>query len=84
MAMEQIQVRISRGIIERVDSLVEAGIYETRSDAIRDGVRKLVVSDLVGIIPDKGDTIKDLRALRKKLSKGMTKEKLREFNKLID
>lgn len=84
MAMEQVQVRISKGIIERVDSLVEAGIYETRSDAIRDGVRKLVVGDLVGIIPDKGDTIKDLRALRKKLSKGMTKEKLLALNKLAD
>ncbi|MBU2637409.1 MAG: ribbon-helix-helix domain-containing protein [Nanoarchaeota archaeon] len=84
MAMEQIQVRISKGIIERVDSLVEAGIYETRSDAIRDGVRKLVVSDLVGIIPNKGDTIKDLKALRKKLSKGMTKEKLLALNKLMD
>lgn len=84
MAMEQIQVRISKGIIERVDSLVEAGIYETRSDAIRDGVRKLVVSDLVGIIPNKGDTVKGLRELRKKLSRGMTKGKLRELNKLLD
>lgn len=82
MVMDTLQVRLSHGLVERVDSLVDTGIYANRSDVIRDAVRKLVLEKVIGIIPDTGDTVKEIRELRRKLSK--EKFDLSEINKLAD
>lgn len=85
MVMDTIQVRLSHGLVERIDDLVGTGIYANRSDAIRDAVRKLVLDKMVGIIPHKGDTIKEIREIRKKLSTEIKSYKdLEEINTLID
>ncbi len=80
--MDTIQVRLSHGVVERIDDLVETGVYSSRSDVLRDAVRRLVLDKLVGIIPNKGDSVKELKEARKKLSK--EKFDLDEINKLAD
>ena len=80
--MDTIQVRLSHGIVKRVDELVETGVYSSRSDVLRDAVRRLVLDKLVGILQSKGDSVKEVKALRRKLSK--EKIDLEEINKLAD
>ena len=82
MVMDTLQVRLSHGIVEKVDDLVETGIYANRSDVIRDAVRRLILDKLVGIIPNTGDSIKEVKEMRKKLSK--EKFNLEEINKLTE
>jgi len=40
--MYPVQVRLTKEFINKLDSLVEKGIYPTRSEAIRDAVRRLI------------------------------------------
>ena len=40
--MELITVRIPKKLLEALDSLIEDGIYSSRSEAIRDAIRILV------------------------------------------
>ena len=82
MVMDILQIRLSPGIVKRVDVLVKAGIYANRSDAIRDAVRRLVLDKIIGIIPSKIDSVREVRELRKRLSK--EKIDLDEINKLAD
>lgn len=82
MVMDTVQIRLSHGLVERIDDLVGTGIYANRSDAVRDAVRRLVLDKLVGIIPNTGDSVKEVRELRKKLS--AEKFNLEEINKLAD
>ncbi len=82
MVMDTVQVRLSHGIIEKVDDLVETGIYANRSDVIRDAVRRLILDKLVGIIPNTGDSVKEVKEMRKRLSK--EKFNLEEINKLAE
>jgi Arc/MetJ-type ribon-helix-helix transcriptional regulator len=80
MVMETMQIRLSNGLVKQVDKLVETGLYASRSDVVRDAVRRLVLDKMVGIIPNIGDSVKEVKALRKKLSK--EKINLEEINKL--
>jgi Arc/MetJ-type ribon-helix-helix transcriptional regulator len=41
--MISVQIRINRKIIEKIDQLVEAGVYSNRSEVIRDATRRLVI-----------------------------------------
>lgn len=82
--MEQVQIRITKGLIQRMDSLVDAGLYSTRSDVVRDAVRRLVLDKIIGIIPDTGDSVKEVKAIRKKLSKDVKRKDLKKINTLID
>ena len=36
------QIRMNQGLTQRLDTLVKTGIYQNRSEAIRDAIRKLV------------------------------------------
>lgn len=38
-----IQIRLTRELIEKVDVMIERGIYPNRSEAIRDAVRRLKI-----------------------------------------
>jgi len=82
MVMDTIQIRLSHGLIERIDKVVGTGIYANRSDVIRDAVRRLVLGRLVGIIPDTGDSVKELKKIRARLSK--ERLDLGEVNKLAE
>ena len=82
MVMDTLQVRLSHGLIERVDNLVDTGIYANRSDAIRDAVRRLILDKQIGSIPNKNDSVNEIRKIRTKLSK--EKFDLDQINKLIN
>ena len=85
MVMDTVQVRLSHGLVESMDGLVDTGIYSSRSDVVRDAVRRLVLDKLVGIIPNTGDSVKEMREIKKKLSKEIKSFKdIEEINKLID
>jgi len=80
MVMDTIQIRLNPEMIARIDFLVKQGMYANRADAIRDAVRKSFWAQEVGSIKGKGDSVKQIRALRKKLSR--EKIDLDEINKL--
>lgn len=80
MVMDTVQIRLSRGLTEGIDSLVDTGLYANRSDAIRDAVRRLVIDQMTDIISNKRESVKEVREARKKLSK--QKFDLNEINKL--
>ncbi len=82
MTMDTMQIRMGQGLIQRVDILVKTGIYSNRSDVIRDAVRKLVLNELVGIILNKENSTKQIRNIRKKLSR--EKFNLKEINSLAN
>ncbi len=42
--MIPIQVRLTKKIIEKLDELVENGVYSNRSEAIRDAARRLAMN----------------------------------------
>ena len=82
MVMDTIQVRLGPGLVRKIDALVDTGVYSSRSDVLRDAVRRLVLDKLIGIIPNEGDSVEQVRNLRKKLSK--EKFDLDEINKLAE
>ena len=80
MNMEVTQVRLPVGIIKEVNKLVNKGLYSNKSDVIRDAVRKLVLEKQVGSIPNSGDSVEQIRNIRKKLSR--EKISLDDINRL--
>lgn len=82
MVMETLQIRLSHGMLSHLDGLVKTGLYTSRADAIRDAVRKSMMESIIGIIPDTGDSVKEIRVLREKLSKKDLN--IEEINKLAD
>ena len=85
MVMDTIQIRLSHGLVERLDGLVGTGIYANRSDAIRDAVRRLVLESMIGIIANTEDSVKEVRKIRNKMSKEVKSFKdIEEMNKLIE
>jgi Arc/MetJ-type ribon-helix-helix transcriptional regulator len=83
--MDQVQLRMSRGLVQQVDCLVKSGLYSTRSDVIRDAVRRLILDRMTGTIPNTGDSVTEVRNMRKKLSKQIKSAKdVLELNKLAD
>ena len=69
MSMSVTQVRLPDGLSKEIDTLVEKGLYSTKSDVVRDAVRKLILEKHVGSIPNKRNSVKEIRALRKQLSR---------------
>ncbi len=45
MVMETVQIRITKGLLDKIDELVEKGIYSSRSEAARDGVRRMLFDE---------------------------------------
>lgn len=58
-----------KGLKEEVEALVKKGIYANKSEAVREALRKLFWEDIIGSIPNDGDSVKQVREIRKKLSK---------------
>lgn len=80
MVMDTLQIRLSHPLVEKVDRLVESGLYASRSDAVRDAVRRLALQNMIGSIPNKGDSVKEVKIIRKRLSK--EKFDMSKLNKL--
>ena len=82
MTMTVAQVRLPEGLEKELDILVKRGLYASKSDAIRDAIRRLTLEKMIGIIPNTGDSVKEIREIRKRLSK--EKFDLDKINKLAD
>ena len=83
MVMDTIQVRMSKGLIKKLDNIVNTGLYSNRSDVMRDAVRKFNLEKQIGSIPNTGDSVKEIREIRKKLSKKIKSFKdLEKINRL--
>jgi Arc/MetJ-type ribon-helix-helix transcriptional regulator len=41
--MIPVQIRFTRKMIEKIDGLIQHGVYSNRSEAIRDATRRLVL-----------------------------------------
>jgi len=80
MVMDTLQIRMNKGLVKMIDSLVKQGVYTNRADVIRDAVRRFVWEKEVGSITNKGESIKQIRTIRGKLSK--EKIDLNEINNL--
>ena len=78
--MEVVQVRMPKAVIAKIDSMVEKGYYSSSSDLVRDAVRRLVLEKHIGSISNTGDSVEEVREIRKKLSK--EKFDLEEINRL--
>jgi len=44
-------LRLPRKLLKEVDNLVKAGLYESRSEAIRDAIRRLIESKMLLLEP---------------------------------
>ncbi|HIG96521.1 TPA: ribbon-helix-helix protein, CopG family [Candidatus Woesearchaeota archaeon] len=85
MTMAVAQVRVPEGLMKEVDKLVDNGLYTNKSDVIRDALRKLILDKQIGTVPHTGDSVKEIRDLRKRLSKKFKGvEDLEEINRLGD
>ena len=82
MAMAVAQVRLPESLMEEVEKLVTKGFYTSKSDVIRDALRKLILEKQIGSVPNTGDSVKEIREIRKRLSKGFTIKNLDEINAL--
>ncbi|MFH1290715.1 MAG: ribbon-helix-helix domain-containing protein [Nanoarchaeota archaeon] len=80
MVMDTLQVRMNKGLLKRLDALVRTGIYSNRGEVIRDAVRRFVWEREVASVGKKGDSVKEVRKAREKLSK--KKIDLDELNEL--
>ncbi len=69
MTMVVAQVRVPEGLLDEIDVLVDKGFYSNRSDVIRDAVRRLIIERQIGSVTNTGDSVKEVREIRKKLSK---------------
>ncbi len=75
--METFQVRLTGDLIKMVDKLVEQGIYSSRSEAVRDAVRKLVVESEIGSLAEKKlekTSVELVKEVREKIWKECLKE----------
>ena len=78
--MEVTQVRLPTGIVKEVDNLIHRGLYTNKSDVVRDALRRLILEQKAGSIKKTGDSVKEIKEIRKKLSK--EKISLDEINSL--
>jgi len=69
MVLDIIQVRMSKGLIKKLDNMVDTGLYLNRSDVIRAAVRQIDWAKEVGTISNKGSAVKQVRKARAALSK---------------
>ncbi|HDP73804.1 MAG TPA: transcriptional regulator [Candidatus Woesearchaeota archaeon] len=67
--MRVVQARLPEGIMREMNQLVKKGFYTNKSDVIRDALRKLILEKQVGSVPNSGNSVKEVRAARKKLSR---------------
>jgi len=69
MVMDTLQIRLNPEMVNRLDDLIKQGKYSSRSDAIRDAVRRFVWDMELGSIKGlKGNSVELVREARVKLS----------------
>ena len=82
MEMKVIQARLPEGLIVELENVVKSGHYANKSEVIREAIRDLILKKVVGSVKRRGDSVREVRKIRKRLSK--EKFDLKEINKLAD
>ena len=84
MVMETIQIRLTKELVEEADKLVKGGMYPSRSEFIRDVVRKFIQEREIDAIlaktfgVAKGKKTKPFtKEIREKIAREHTPEKAR-------
>ena len=67
--MELAQVRLPKEVIKQMDSLVKRGLYSNKSDFMRASIRRALIEAQIGSIKNTGDSVKEIKEIRKLLSK---------------
>ena len=81
--MDVAQFRIPKGLMKEVDKLVSKGFYSSKSDVMRDALRKLIIESQVGSVNDKTNSVEQLKKARSELSKQIKSlEDIEEINNL--
>jgi Arc/MetJ-type ribon-helix-helix transcriptional regulator len=80
MSMVLTQVRIPEKLSKEVDFIIKKGFYENKSDFFRDAIRRRVFEEQLRSVESKGDSVKEIKRIRKKLSQ--QKVDLDEINSL--
>ena len=83
--MEVVQVRMPKAMIKMIDGFVKKGVYANRSDAVRNAIRLIEWKSMIGSIPNTGDSVQEVKEMRRKLSKEIKSfEDIEKINKLAD
>src|SRR3989338_7258312 len=73
MVMETMQIRLTKGLIDEIQKLVDKGIYGSTSEAVRDAVRRLVLKTEETIkVPESKD--KEVIKIEKKIEQEIKKQ----------
>ena len=75
------QFRLPQKMLNEINELVRNGIYTSKSDVVRDALRRLLLEKMIGVISSSKNSVKEVREIRKKLSREKTD--LNEINGLI-
>jgi Arc/MetJ-type ribon-helix-helix transcriptional regulator len=66
--MIPVQIRFTKKLIERIDKLIEHGVYSNRSEAIRDATRRLVIDLSSRESMEKLNSFKAIENLKRELN----------------
>jgi Arc/MetJ-type ribon-helix-helix transcriptional regulator len=75
MVMETMQIRMNEQLVRELDKVVKSGFYANRADAIRDAVRRFIWNREVGSIKNTGNSVREVRKIRKILSEKIKTQK---------
>lgn len=85
--MELTQLRLPKKILKEINQLVKEGTYNNKSEVMREAIRRFLfriqLNRMIGSIPNTGNSVKEVRKIRKMLSKEIkTWKDLDEINNL--
>jgi Arc/MetJ-type ribon-helix-helix transcriptional regulator len=66
--MIPVQIRFTKKLIERIDKLIEYGVYSNRSEAIRDATRRLVIDLSSRESMEKLNSFRAIESLKRELN----------------
>ena len=79
--MTVMQVRVPKKMVGDIQKFVKKEHYSSTSDLVRDALRKFLIDremdSMIGIIPDTGDSVKEIRKIRESI----TEEDIRKLIK---
>ncbi len=66
MGMVLFQVRLPEKIVSSIEEAVEQGFYESKSDLVRDAIRRFVFEEQLASVSLKKNYSKEIKSFRKK------------------
>ena len=73
-----ISVEVTGNLLEYLNKKVELGLYKSRSEVVREAIRRMIQKDLQEQMEAKGITIEEIEKLRGEVSGELIKKKFGE------